>query len=195
MAKLYFRYSAMNSGKSTALIQAAFNYEERGMRVVVIKPAIDTKADSSIISRLGAARTADILPAAGDNVRVLLDKRLQDGLFECVLVDEAQFLTPEQVDELFWFAVERDIPVLTYGLRSDFKTVGFPGSTRLLELSHELQELKTICRCGKKALFNGRRVNGRFVASGEQVAIDGENAIEYESLCAKCYKKFVVGAS
>ena len=195
MAKLYFRYSAMNSGKSTALIQAAFNYEERGMRVVVIKPAIDTKAESSIVSRLGAARTADILPAAGDNVRVLLDKRLQDGLFECVLVDEAQFLTPEQVDELFWFAVERDIPVLTYGLRSDFKTVGFPGSTRLLELSHELQELKTICRCGKKALFNGRRVNGRFVASGEQVAIDGENAIEYESLCAKCYKKFVVGAS
>jgi thymidine kinase len=109
-----------------------------------------------------------------------------------VLVDEAQFLTPGQIDELFWFAVDRDIPVMTYGLRSDFKTNGFPGSTRLLELAHELQELKTICRCGKKAVFNGRKRDGAFISSGDQVAIDGEGAIDYESLCASCYKKLVL---
>jgi thymidine kinase len=112
-----------------------------------------------------------------------------------VLVDEAQFLTPEQIDQLFWFAVDEDIPVLTYGLRSDFKTNGFPGSSRLLELAHELQELKTICRCGRKAVFNGRKTNGQFIASGSQVAIEGENQIDYESLCGSCYKKLVLARS
>lgn len=194
MAKLYFRYSAMNSGKSTALIQAAYNYEERGMKVVVVKPAIDTKADASVISRLGTSREADILPSHNDNLRQMLDSEYDRAPYQCVLVDEAQFLTPGQVEQLFWFAVDKDIPVLTYGLRSDFMTQGFPGSTRLLELAHELQELKTICRCGKKAVFNGRKQGGNFVASGDQVAIDGEQAIEYESLCATCYKTLVLNA-
>ena len=182
----------MNSGKSTALIQAAYNYEERGMKVAVVKPSIDTKADTAIVSRLGTSRDADILPGPGDSIRALLDDRYANEQLACVLVDEAQFLTPTQVDELFWFAVERDIPVMAYGLRSDFKTNGFPGSTRLLELAHELQELKTICRCGKKAVFNGRKRNGEFISSGDQVAIDGEAAIDYESLCAVCYKKLVL---
>jgi thymidine kinase len=192
MGKLYFRYSAMNSGKSTALLQAAYNYEERGMKVVVVKPAIDTKADNAIVSRLGTSRQADILPKSDDDLGLLLDKYLNNVSYKCVLVDEAQFLSREQVDALFWFAVEKNIPVLAYGLRSDFKTNGFPGSTRLLELAHELQELKTICRCGKKAVFNGRKRNGRFIASGSQVAIEGEAAIDYESLCAVCYKKLVI---
>jgi thymidine kinase len=182
----------MNSGKSTALIQAAYNYEERGMKVVVVKPAIDTKADNAIVSRLGTSRTADILPGHDENLGRLLANHHTSTPFACVLVDEAQFLTPEQVEQLFWFAVDKDIPVMTYGLRSDFKTNGFPGSTRLLELAHELQELKTICRCGKKALFNGRKRNGEFIASGSQVAIDGEDAVDYESLCANCYKKLVL---
>jgi len=186
MAKLYFRYSAMNSGKTTALIQAAYNYEERGMRVVILKPAVDTKGAEQIVSRLGAARPVDILLAPTE--------KLGDSLgaypgVACVLVDEAQFLTPAQVDELFWYAVTADVPVLTYGLRTDFQTHGFPGASRLLELAHELQELKTICRCGRKALLNGRKHGGQFVFEGSQVAIDGEAAIEYESLCAGCYHK------
>jgi thymidine kinase len=192
MAKLYFRYSAMNSGKTTALIQAAFNYEERGMHVVVLKPRIDTKGESTIVSRLGAKRKVDLLVSPKDNVRSALEAQLTKSHFDCLLVDEAQFLATKQIDDLFWFAVNRDIPVLTYGLRTDFKTNGFPGSTRLLELAHELQELKTICRCGRKALFNGRKVNGKFVASGDQVAIDGEAKVDYESLCATCYQDLVL---
>jgi thymidine kinase len=192
MAKLYFRYSAMNSGKTTALLQAAYNYEERGMSVIVIKPAIDTKGNNELSSRLGTVRKADIVSKGQDNIRAILDARLADTPLRCVLVDEAQFLTPKQVDELFWFAVEKDIPVLAYGLRSDFQTKGFPGSTRLLELAHELQELKTICGCGRKAVFNGRKQNNKFISSGEQVAIDGKGAIDYESLCAACYKNLVL---
>lgn len=104
----------------------------------------------------------------------------------CLLIDEAQFLTPTQVDDLMRIAVLDGVPVLAYGIRTDFQTRAFPGSARLLELSHTLEELKTICRCGRKALFNGRRVGDDFVFSGTQIAIDGE-AVTYESLCATCY--------
>ena len=188
MAKLYFRYSAMNSGKTTALIQAAYNYEERGMRVLVMKPSIDTKGDQAVTSRLGASRNVDILLEPQMSPRSMLDSHT--ATIKCVLIDEAQFLQSAQVDELFWFAVEQDIPVLAYGLRTDFQTAGFPGATRLLELAHELQELKTICRCGKKAVLNGRKIDGSFIFEGDQVAIDGKQNVEYESLCAKCYKKY-----
>lgn len=187
MAKLYFRYSAMNSGKTTALIQAAYNYEERGMRVVIIKPSIDTKGAAQIVSRLGATRPVDVLLAPTERVADMLATYSE---IDCVLVDEAQFLTPHQAEELFWYAAKTDTPVLAYGLRTDFQTVGFPGASRLLELAHELQELKTICRCGRKALLNGRKQSGQFVFTGSQVAIDGEAAIEYESLCAGCYRTF-----
>lgn len=191
MAKLYFRYSAMNSGKTTALLQVAHNYEERGMHVVVLKPSTDTKGDQRVVSRLGIDRKVDRLIAPTDTVKHAL-KEFKD--IACVLIDEAQFLTPKQVDELFWFATDKNIPVMAYGLRTDFQTAGFPGSTRLLELAHDLQEIKTICRCGKKAVFNGRKVNGKFTATGEQVAIEGEHNVEYESLCASCYRKLVAKA-
>lgn len=192
MAKLYYRYSAMNSGKTTALIQSAFNYEERGMRAIVLKPGVDTKGGTKIVSRIGAARKVDIMLAPGESAKKAIQEKRGSSELHCLLVDEAQFLEPKQVDELFWYAVNEDVPVLSYGLRTDFRGVGFPGSTRLLELAHELQELKTICRCGKKALFNGRKVNGTFVAEGAQVAIDGEHAVEYESLCALCYQNEVL---
>ncbi len=181
----------MNSGKTTALLQVAHNYEERGMRVVVLKPSTDTKGDQKVVSRLGIDRKVDSLIAPPDTVKHAL-KDFKD--IACVLVDEAQFLTPKQVDELFWFATDRNIPVMAYGLRTDFQTAGFPGSTRLLELAHDLQEIKTICRCGKKAVFNGRKVNGKFTATGNQVAIEGEDNVEYESLCASCYRKLVAKA-
>jgi thymidine kinase len=104
----------------------------------------------------------------------------------CVLVDEAQFLTPQQVDDLLRVAVLDQIPVIAYGIRTDFRTEAFPGSRRLLEVAHSLEELKTICRCGRKAVFNARKVGGAFVFDGSQVAIDGAD-VEYESLCANCY--------
>ena len=191
MAKLYFRYGAMNSGKSTALLQAAYNYEERGQRVLLAKPAIDTKGASQIESRLGMTREVDFLIAAGQGARELFGqeraKARQGGSdIACLLVDEAQFLEPWQVDDLFRIAVEDDIPVLAYGIRNDFLTHAFPGSGRLLAIAHTLEELKTICRCGRKAVFNGRRIGDRFVFDGDQVAIDGV-AVAYESLCGHCY--------
>ena len=208
MAKLYFRYGAMNSGKSTALLQAAYNYEERGQHVLLAKPAIDTKGAGEIASRLGVTRAVDFLIAPDDDARDLFahnrerarrsaeDELLPSGPVDvaCLLIDEAQFLTPEQVDDLFRIAVEDGIPVMAYGIRNDFRTHAFPGSARLLAIAHSLEELKTICRCGRKAVFNGRVVGGRFVFDGDQVAIDegadGSAAPElttYESLCGTCY--------
>lgn len=187
MAKLYFRYGAMNSGKSTALLQAAFNYEERGQRVLLAKPAIDSKGDNQIVSRLGVSRTVDFLIFPDSNLRDLTSSHsVGEQAIACLLVDEAQFLTSAQVDQALELAVLQGIPVLAYGIRTDFLTVSFPGSRRLLEIAHSLEELKTICRCGKKAMFNGRLQGGKFTFSGDQVAIDGES-VSYESLCSACY--------
>ncbi|MGS0563056.1 thymidine kinase [Microbacterium aurugineum] len=208
MAKLYFRYGAMNSGKSTALLQAAYNYEERGQQVLLAKPEIDTKGAAEIESRLGVTRQVDFLVGQADDARELFTQhrdRLRRSTDEellpggpvdvaCLLVDEAQFLTPSQVDDLFRIAVEDGVPVMAYGIRNDFLTHAFPGSARLLAIAHSLEELKTICRCGRKAVFNGRVVGGRFVFDGDQVAID-EGAVgtaspeltTYESLCGTCY--------
>jgi thymidine kinase len=187
MAKMYFRYGAMNSGKSTALIQVAHNYEERGMRVYIIKPQIDSKGANKIVSRIGAWRTVDKLISSNDDIYKIVEVIQKRP--DCVLVDEAQFLQPEQVDQLFHITTDLSIPVIAYGLRNDFQTNLFQGSKRLFELAHSLEELKTICRCGKKAMFNGRKINGRFVFRGDQVAIDGEKHVEYESLCGVCYLK------
>jgi thymidine kinase len=192
MAKLYFRYGAMNSGKSTALLQAAFNYEERGHRVLLAKPAVDTKGDRDIVSRLGMVREVDFTIGPDDQV-IGLFERYRTPVIEafgrdvsCLLVDEAQFLTGEQVDDLLRIALLDDIPVLAYGIRTDFQTAAFRGSRRLLEVAHSLEELKTICRCGRKAIFNGRRIGGEYVFDGDQVAIDGVE-VTYESLCGVCY--------
>ena len=192
MAKLYFRYGAMNSGKSTALLQAAFNYEERGQRVLLAKPRVDTKGDDAIVSRLGVTRRADVTFGPDDALLALV-RGLRDDLRQatgsdlaCLLVDEVQFATQEQVDDLLRIAILDDVPVLAYGIRTDFRTRAFPGSRRLLEVAHSLEELKTICRCGRKAVFNARTVGDRFVFDGDQVAIDGEE-VGYEALCGACY--------
>lgn len=184
MAKLYFRYGAMNSGKSTGLMQVAHNYEERGMKVYLAKPRIDTKGGDILVSRLGVKRQVDFLIEEEDD---LFDLFCRVEPVDCILVDEVQFLTPKQIDELFRVTIECNIPVICYGLRTDFSLQGFPGSERLLLLAHSIEELKTICRCGKKAIFNGRKVNGEFVFQGEQVAIDQGGDISYESLCGDCY--------
>ena len=170
MSKLYFRYSAMNAGKTTALLQVAHNYEERGMHVKVIKPWID--------------REVDILLSEEDSVLSYFTEEVPNA----IIVDEAQFLTPEQVDEFFYLSKVMNVPVLCYGLRTDFQMNGFPGAIRLLEIADDIEELKTVCRCGKKATLNMRFINGIPTFSGSQVAIDnGENAVSYESVCGECY--------
>ncbi len=188
MAKLYFRYGAMNSGKSTALIQVDYNYRERSMNTMIIKPKTDTKGSDKVISRLGVERTADILATLEDNLYVMIEKWQQEKEpVHCVLVEEAQFLTHSQVDQLFEVAVIQEIPVICYGLRTDFLLNGFEGSARLLLMAHSIEELKTICKCGQKAIANARKIGGRFVFEGAQVAIEGEADVVYESLCARCY--------
>ena len=188
MSKLYFRYGAMNSGKSTHLMQVAHNYEERGMKVILIKPATDKKGGDKLVSRLGVERKVDILCLEKMNIYEEIQK-WQEVEFKvnCILVDEVQFMTKEQVDQLFKIAVVLDIPVICYGLRTDFMMEGFEGSTRLLLLAHSIEEMKTICKCGRKAILNGRKINGEFVFEGEQVAIDNIDNVQYESLCGHCY--------
>ena len=187
MAKLYFRYGAMNSGKTTALIQVAHNYEERGMNVLLLKPSADTKGADTVVSRLGVARKVDFLLTPDVDAFELVKRENEKKPVSCVLCDEAQFLTPAQAEQLFMVTVTQKIPVIAYGLRSDFLNRGFPGSTRLMELAHTIEELKTICTCGKKAMVNARLVDGEYVFHGEQVAIDGERNVEYRSLCPECY--------
>lgn len=176
--------------------------------MLLAKPAIDTKGAGEIESRLGVTRPVDFLIGPDDDARALFslhrgrmrrsteEELLPTGPVDvaCLLLDEAQFLTPTQIDDLFRIAVEDGIPVMAYGIRNDFRTHAFPGSARLLAIAHSLEELKTICRCGRKAVFNGRVVGGRFVFDGDQVAIDegadGSASPElttYESLCGTCY--------
>jgi len=182
MAKLYFKYGAMNCGKTTALLQVAHNYEEKGMNVIVLKSSIDKKGNENIVSRLGIERKVNYLISPKDNIinSISLDN------INCILVDEVQFLTREQVKQLWIISKLYDIPVICYGLKADFKGELFEGSKAVIELADELDELFTICDCGKKAKFNARKINGNFVHEGDAVAIDGIDA-EYESLCGECY--------
>lgn len=191
MSKLYFRYGAMNSGKSTNLMQVAYNYEESGMRVLLIKPSTDKKGGDKLVSRLGVERKVDLLIDDAQNIYDEVNKWQSEKYnIDCILVDEVQFFKANQIDELFKVAVCLDIPVICYGLRTDFKMEGFEGSTRLLLLAHSIEELKTICKCGKKAILNGRKINNKFVFEGQQVAIDNVDNVEYESLCGHCYFKY-----
>ncbi|MDB5177832.1 MAG: hypothetical protein JWO61_215 [Candidatus Saccharibacteria bacterium] len=184
MAKLHFKYGAMNSGKSDTLIKTAYNYEERGLKVLVIKPDIDTKGDNTVIARGGHKRTADIM--ADEAVDLAKEVRRHDHI-ACVLVDEAQFLTQKQINQLFSIAKQDDISVICYGLRTDFQTQLFPGSERLFEVADNVEKLPTMCFCGAQAEFNTRKVDGKYVFSGDQVAIDGDGEVTYDSLCGKCY--------
>jgi thymidine kinase len=177
MAKLYFRYAAMNAGKSTNLLQVAHNYEERGRSVVLYTAALDDRAGRGIVeSRLGVERKARMFAP---------DTSFEDA-FEaspgCILIDEAQFLTPAQVRELHRLAHERNVPVICYGLRTDFRGVGFPGSLELLAIADALEEMKTICRCGRKASMVIRHdEKGLRLYEGDQVQVGGNET--YESVC------------
>lgn len=189
MAKLYFRYGAMNCGKTIHLLQTAYNYKENNLNAFVMKPSVDTKGGNNIVTRIGLKRKVDLLLKPNANVRELLDL----DKIDCILVDEAQFLQPFQVEDLWKIAKLADIPVICYGLRTTFKSKFFIGSKPLMELADELEELVTICSCGAKAKFQGRKVNGKFVTDGAEVAIDGVDDVTYEPLCGKCYLEKVMG--
>lgn len=194
MAKLIFRYGAMNSGKTTVMLQNAYNYEERTQKVILIKSSKDTKGGDSVVSRLGIERKIDEFITPKDKVIDKIKKYLDD--VNCIIVDEAQFLLPKQVDELYYITKLYDIPVIAYGLRTDFVMEAFDGSPRLLELADQIEELPTICRCGKKARQNARKKFGEFVTEGDSIVIDGSDKdVEYESLCGKCYLEKVLGAN
>ncbi|QGU94128.1 thymidine kinase [Clostridium bovifaecis] len=191
MSKLYFRYGAMNSGKSTNLLQVAHNYEERGMKVIIIKPKTDTKGGNTVVSRLGVTRIVDMLLDKNEDIYKRVEAWCEENdKVDCILVDEVQFFAENQIDQFLKIAVKMDIPTICYGLRTDFQMNGFEGSTRLLLLAHSIEELKTICTCGKKALLNGRKINGKFVFEGKQIAIDNEDNVEYEALCPRCYFEY-----
>ena len=182
MSKIYFRFGAMNCGKTTSLLQVAHNYEEKGLKICVIKSAIDKKGNDTIVSRLGINRKVDILLDTQEKIFSKLDLNNLD----CILVDEVQFMTRKQIKELWIICKLYEVPIICYGLKTNFKGELFEGTKALLEVADELEELVTICGCGKKAKFNARIENNEYVYEGNEVAIDGIDAI-YEPLCGKCY--------
>lgn len=240
MATLRFRYSPMNAGKSSNLLQVAHNYNERGMNVLLLKPSIDTKGNDTIVARgMKDARKVDYLIDQNMNIynlvvdylkrnnqeyinnmelldrisKISKDSKLNellyntindymieknynnkfDKILSAILIDEAQFLTEKQVKELSDVTIILDIPVICFGLRTDFLGNLFPGSEALFRYANSLEELTTVCVCGKKALHNARLVNGKYVKDGSQVAIDEKNDVSYISLCPEHYREFVYG--
>ena len=240
MATLRFRYSPMNAGKSSNLLQVAHNYNERGMNVLIMKPSLDTKGDDRVVARgMKDSRKVDYLVTPNMNIYDLvvdylkknnkeyinneeLLKKIEqfekdpkkisiiyntindylieknydnkfDKILSAILMDEAQFLTEKQVKQLSDITVILDIPVICFGLRTDFKGNLFPGSEALFRYANSLEELTTVCICGKKALHNARLVNGKYVSDGSQVAIDEKDNVTYISLCPEHYREFVYG--
>ena len=174
------------------LLQVAFNYEERGHKVCVIKPKTDTKNGTKLLTRIGPERETNFCFDKKTNLYQEISKNYQD--ITCVLIDEAQFLAKKQVDELMLVTINLDIPVMCYGLRLNFRREdgGFEGATRLLQIAHEIEELKTICECGKKATYNARFLNGQLVADGPDVLIDdGKSEVEYRAICPACYERYL----
>ena len=191
MGKLIFRYGTMNSGKRTLLLQVAKNYEEKGKSVKIIKPIVNMPNEEVIFSRIGITRDIDYLVTKNDNLKSFLMNAYNEKI-SCILVDEAHFLNNEQVDELYLFSKKRDVTVICHGLRTDFKTNVFSGSLRLFEIADIIEEVPTICECGKKAKINARKINNEFVTTGEQIVIEGGGDTDYESLCGKCYLEKVL---
>ena len=185
MAKLYFKYGAMGSSKTAQALITKFNYEERGMSVWLIKPSTDTRDGAKMIrSRIGLTAEAEVI-APNDDIRARFDAI---GRRNVIIADECQFLTSQQVDQLRDIVDEEDVPVLCFGLRTDFLTKMFPGSARLFELADSITEIKTICECGSKATVNARiGPDGKVVTEGEQVLLGGNDT--YLAMCHSCWKK------
>ena len=185
MAKLYFKYGAMGSSKTAQALITRFNYMELGMSVWLIKPSVDTRDGADVIkSRIGLEARAQVITPEQD---IIAEYQKQLG-HDVIIADEAQFFTPEQIDQLRQLVDEEDIPVLCFGLRTDFLTHFFPGAQRLMELADSLTEIKTVCACGRKATVNARiDANGRIVTQGNQVLLGGNDS--YVAMCHKCWKQ------
>lgn len=185
MAKLYFKYGAMGSSKTANALITKFNYEERGMNVLLLKPAMETRDGSDVIvSRIGLS--AKCRPVADDESIFEIYKTERPNA-DVIIADESQFFLPEHIDEFRRIVDECDIPVLCFGLRTDFLTGLFPGSRRLFEIADSIAEIKTICSCGSKATVNARISDGRVVTSGDQVCLGGNDL--YVAMCHRCWKK------
>ncbi len=184
MAKLYFKYGVMGSSKTAQALITKFNYEERGMEVWLIKPMVDNRDGEQMVrSRIGLSSPAYVLP---DQENVYESYLRLTKKIDVIIVDEAQFLSEAQVDQLSLVVIEFNIPVLCFGLRTDFRTKMFPGSKRLLEIADSITEIKTICACGKKATVNVRMdAQGRIITEGEQILIGGNDT--YTPMCYQCY--------
>ena len=185
MAKLYFKYGAMGSSKSAQALITQFNYEELGMRVWLIKPSVDTRDGADIIkTRIGLQRSARVITPEQN----IAEEYAKLEKYDVIIADEAQFFTPEQIDQLRSLVDEENLPVLCFGLRTDFLTHFFPGARRLMELADSITEIKTVCACGRKATVNARiDGTGRIVTEGDQVFLGGNDS--YVAMCHKCWKK------
>ncbi len=187
MAKLYFRYGAMGSGKSIDLLKVAHNYEEKGQRVIIITAGIDDRYGvGKITTRIGLQREAEIF---NSDVNIFELVRNYKYLPDSVLIDEAQFLTKDHVYQISDIVDILGIPVMCYGLRSDFRLEFFEGSRYLMEIADKIEEIKTVCECGSKATCNMRMIDGKATNKGEQILIGGNDS--YKSVCRKCYKKYI----
>ena len=185
MAKLYFKYGAMGSSKSAQALITQFNYEELGMSVWLIKPSIDTRDGADIVrSRIGLRRSAEVITPE----QSIIEAYAKAGRHDVIIADEAQFFTPEQIDQLRELVDEENLPVLCFGLRTDFLTHFFPGARRLMELADSITEIKTVCACGRKATVNAR-IDGRghIVTEGSQILLGGNDS--YVAMCHKCWKE------
>lgn len=185
MAKLYFKYGAMGSSKSAQALIAQFNYEELGMSVWLIKPSVDDRDGASIVqSRIGLKREAEVITPGED----IWERYAEIPGCDVIIADEAQFFTPEQIDQLRELVDEKNVPVMCFGLRTDFLTHTFPGSKRLLELADSITEIKTVCECGSKATVNARiDGSGRIITEGDQVFLGGNDS--YVAMCHRCWTR------
>ena len=184
MAKLYFKYGAMGSSKTAQALITKFNYEERGMKVWIAKPSIDSRDGENIIqSRIGLKTEAYVI---SENENIYRTFQMLKGRYDVIIIDEAQFLTEEQVNQLGNIVIQLKVPVMCFGLKTDFQTKMFPGSKRLFEIAESISEIKTICKCGKKATVNARIDSfGNIITEGEQVELGGND--KYIAMCYKCY--------
>lgn len=192
MAKLYFKYGAMGSSKTAQALITKFNYEERGMRVWLIKPSIDIRDGADLVkSRIGLSEVATVI-AASDDIIKLFTEYYSD--VDVIIADECQFFASSQIDSLRAIVDEYDVPVICFGLRTDFRTNMFPGSARLFELADSISEIKTVCDCGRKAIINARiDSDGRVITEGEQVMLGGNDS--YIAMCHKCYRQRIADSA
>ena len=184
MAKLYFKYGAMGSSKTAQALITKYNYEENDLSVWLIKPGADTRDGENVVkSRIGLQAAAQVIPADMDVYAFFVANKA--GKCDVIILDECQFMTPQQIDQLRAIVNDYNIPVMCFGLRTDFQTKLFPGSMRLMEVADAIQEIKTICDCGTKAIVNARIIDGYIVTEGDQVLLGGNDA--YIAMCHRCY--------